>query len=442
MGAVASPISQFTDEPLVPLINTYDNRRSSVRRTLSELSWLNRIRVKYGPTVSLLDLSIGGAQIETSGYRLQPGAALVVEIATRSETFVVPARVLRAHVSRILPSATTYRAALAFKNLLNDDRLVEGATPSDRDLNLLHEHAKLQAGLKRFEESTPSYGGAVTVVGRAAMAAALAITESPSGQPLGTAFSREMSRLFRIISMGLSHGTAPLTILDQLVEGVRRAVPAPRVRVVNHGSLVGMNGNVVCFDGQSARPGGATRLVAEFPRGCRVEAWHLSLLRAAAHLATVITEIDQVMAARDRAAIEEAKRKVPAGWKRVVVRYLDGRLLKGFNIDFAATTGVVQVWMAPNGPEVSRIAVPLADLKALFFVQDFEGDPAPRPIPETSIDRGRRIEVTFVDGEVLTGTTLSYTDKGPGFFVTPIDSGGNNLSLFVVSRAIRDVKFP
>jgi hypothetical protein len=384
----------------------------------------------------LLDLSTGGAQIETSSYRMRPGTSVVVEIATGSETFLMPSRVLRAHVSRIRPSATTYRAALAFKDVLDLGRL------PDRDLNLAQEHAKLNAALRRLDESIQLNGGTAAAVGRGALAAALAIMESPSGRQAGTAFSREMSRLFRIITMGLGHGTAPPTILDQLVEGVRGAVPAQVIRVVNQGALVGISGDAICFDGVSADVGRAARLVVEFPRGCRLDPWHLSFLKAAAHLATVITEIDRMMGARDRQAAAETMRELPLGWKRLVVRYLDGRLLKGFNVDFAAATGLVNVWMVPNGPDASRITVPLKHLKALFFVHDLEGDPGRRPDANTKTDHGRRIDVTFVDGEMLTGTTLSYSQKGPGFFVTPLDARGNNLSLFVASGAVRHVKFP
>jgi hypothetical protein len=251
-----------------------------------------------------------------------------------------------------------------------------------------------------------------------------------------------MSRLFRIITMGLSHGTTPQTILDQMLEGVRRAVPAQVIRVVTPGSLVAMSSNAICFDGLSPEAGSAVRLVVEFPRGCRLEAWHLSFLKAAAHLATLITEIDQVIGVRDRAVTADSNRDLPLGWKRVVVRYVDGRLLKGFNVDFAAVKGLVHVWMVPGGPDASRISVPLRQVKALFFVHDLDGDPDHRPGVETSTKYGRRIDVTFVDGEVLEGTTLNYSPEGPGFFVTPLDSGGNNLRLFVASGAVRHVKFP
>jgi hypothetical protein len=370
--AFASP---FDDVDLTPSSSSWDDRRSSIRQTLSELSWLNEIKLKYGPPVSLLDLSAGGAQIETTSYRLQPGSTIVMEVGAGSATFNVPSRVLRAHVSSIMPSATTYRAALAFKRPLDLPQLTEAASQSDRDRNVVHEHAKLNIALRRLDESMLLNGGAVTGVGKGAVAAALAIMESPSGRQARTAFSREMSRLFHIITRGLGTQTAPLAILDQMVEAVRRAVPAQVIRVVNQGSLVGVPSDAICFDGLARDVGSAARLVVEFPRGVRVEAWHLSFLKAAAHMATVVTEIDLVMRARDRAATAEAHRDLPPGWKRLVVRYLDGRLLKGFNNDFAAAKGQVHVWMMPDGPDATRISVPLGQLKALFFVHDLDGMP-------------------------------------------------------------------
>jgi hypothetical protein len=441
MAALAARSAYLVDDGLASSLNSWDNRRSSIRRTLSELSGLNQVRLKYGPPVSLLDLSTGGAQIETTSYRLQPGSTVVVEIAAGSEKIAVPSRVLRAYVSKILPAAT-YRAALAFKRPLDLPQLTETGKQSDRDLNFDDEHIRLNVALRRLDESMLLHRGTVTGVGRGALAAALAIMELPSGRRAQSAFSREISRLFRVITMGITNGTASHTILEQMIEGVRRAVPAQVIRVVNQGALVGIPSDAICFDGLSPDAGCATRLVVEFPRGCQLDSWHLAFLKATAHLATVITEIGQMTTARDRAAIAESERDLPVGWKRIVVRYLDGRVLKGFNADFAAAKGQVNVWMTPNGPVSSRISVPLAPLKAIFFVHDLKGDPAHRPGVATWSERGRRISVMFVDGEVLEGTTLSYLKGGPGFFVTPADAGGNNLRIFVGSGAVRQVTFP
>jgi hypothetical protein len=124
------------------------------------------------------------------------------------------------------------------------------------------------------------------------------------------------------------------------------------------------------------------------------------------------------------------------------VRYLDGRLLKGFGRDFHPTRALVDLWSEPDVTE-TRITIPLAHLKAVFFVHDFEGDPAyvGTPSAEEGPAIGRRITITFVDGEVVRGTTLSYSQGGPGFFVSPLDSKTNNLKMFVLAGAIRHVQF-
>jgi len=66
---------------------------------LAELSWLTEARLKYGPTVALIDLSSGGAQIETTSYRVQPGSTVVFEIMRGDGKVAIPSCVLRAQVS-------------------------------------------------------------------------------------------------------------------------------------------------------------------------------------------------------------------------------------------------------------------------------------------------------------------------------------------------------
>ena len=42
---------------------------------------------------------------------------------------------------------------------------------------------------------------------------------------------------------------------------------------------------------------------------------------------------------------------------------------------------------------------------------------------------------------MLVGTTLSYRPDGQGFFVIPADPRANNLRVFVVTSAVRHVRF-
>jgi hypothetical protein len=169
------------------------------------------------------------------------------------------------------------------------------------------------------------------------------------------------------------------------------------------------------------------------------------LLKAASHLVAVVNEIDALLRSRERAAAKDEARDLPTGWRRLVVRYLDGRLSKGYNTEFAPARGHVHMWMMPNGPDASRVTVPLAHLKALFFVHDLDGDPA-HLVREgqqaSSFEHGRRVDVTFLDGEELSGTTLNHSHDAAGFFMTPLDGTGNNLRIFVTSGAVRHVKFP
>ena len=129
---------------------------------------------------------------------------------------------------------------------------------------------------------------------------------------------------------------------------------------------------------------------------------------------------------------------------RVVARYADGRLFKGMTGDFAPGKDVFHLMEhgAPAG--TPPLEIQLADLKAVFFVKDFTGNPdhherkifdPMRPPP------GRKIRVVFNDGEIIVGTTVGYQPERPGFFVEPADPQSNNERCYVVAASTREVRF-
>ena len=86
--------------------------------------------------------------------------------------------------------------------------------------------------------------------------------------------------------------------------------------------------------------------------------------------------------------------------------------------------------------------VPIARLKAVFFVKDLQGDQ--HRVDVQTFDhapRGRKVQVTFRDGEVMTGSTLNYKPNEQGFYVVPANAVGNNVRVYVVSTAIRHIRF-
>lgn len=124
----------------------------------------------------------------------------------------------------------------------------------------------------------------------------------------------------------------------------------------------------------------------------------------------------------------------------VVARFLDGRMLKGTTHDFTPHKAIfhLAIWGEPNA---KGIAVPLGALKALFFVKSFEGDAKRVDDHDLSNAKGdgRRIMVTFTDGETLCGFTTAHAKEKPGFFVVPADLKSNNARVFVMSSAVRKI---
>ena len=128
---------------------------------------------------------------------------------------------------------------------------------------------------------------------------------------------------------------------------------------------------------------------------------------------------------------------------KVVVRYSDGKLIKGFTQDFFPNKERFHLFPADN-PSDGAIEVSVKDLKAIFTVRDFIGH-SPYKERKKYIEgekpSGKKVEVTFIDGEVLVGSTLGYDPKRQGFFIFPADPKSNNIRIYVVSSAVKKVRY-
>ena len=131
---------------------------------------------------------------------------------------------------------------------------------------------------------------------------------------------------------------------------------------------------------------------------------------------------------------------------KMVVRYADGRIIKGYSHDFYPDKPHFHVLPSVAGFLFSNEAteVSVQDLKAVFFVRDFAGDPSyneRKNFLEGERPPGRKVQVTFKDGEVLVGSTVGYDRTRPAFFFIPADPKSNNLRVFVVRAAVTKVRF-
>ena len=134
----------------------------------------------------------------------------------------------------------------------------------------------------------------------------------------------------------------------------------------------------------------------------------------------------------------------------VVVRFKDGRVLKVQMKDFdpdAVKSILVQL---ENGDD---LRLPIDELKALFFVHSLEGDRnyRERKIFGISKSVGHKIYIRFHDGESMLGFVKgdvpwekgfyrsSPGNSSNGFFMAPVDGESNNIKIFVIASAVRDI---
>ena len=135
---------------------------------------------------------------------------------------------------------------------------------------------------------------------------------------------------------------------------------------------------------------------------------------------------------------------MPVIANKVVARFQDGRILKGTTLDFIPTRPHFHISPLDAKAGDRGVQVETRDLKALFFVKDFDGtkhyDERKEFLP-TEKPAGRVAAVLFKDGEVLMGTTQAYEPTRPGFFLAPADPRSNNDRCFIVTSAVDKVAF-
>jgi len=129
---------------------------------------------------------------------------------------------------------------------------------------------------------------------------------------------------------------------------------------------------------------------------------------------------------------------------KVIARFTDGEMIKGRTADFFPNKETFHVSVEGDENGAKPVEISTQDLKALFFVKDFAGNPEhdeSNTFDDAHPPAGRRIRVVFQDGEVLVGTTTGYQRGRPGFFLVPADPRSNIERCYVVTAATEEVSF-
>jgi hypothetical protein len=132
-------------------------------------------------------------------------------------------------------------------------------------------------------------------------------------------------------------------------------------------------------------------------------------------------------------------RLMPAN--KIVVHDKGGNILKGTTADFLPKRPLFH--LAVRGPHDEEIQNILMDnLKAIFFVKDFDGDKNYREMKDL-INRpvsGKKIRAIFKDGEIISGYTHAINMDQPGFFLVPADPKSNNERIFIVFSSLSQLE--
>lgn len=135
---------------------------------------------------------------------------------------------------------------------------------------------------------------------------------------------------------------------------------------------------------------------------------------------------------------------MPTQRNRVVARFNDGKMLKGYTHDFLPGKELFHLieYSASGAGDIHEIKT--SSLKAIFFVKTFGGNKdynEKKRFAEVDMAalHGIKIKVTFKDGEVLCGLSLGYNKEKNGFFIVPIDPLSNNERIYVIAGSTKSV---
>ena len=430
------------------------DRRVHARLTPVELQSPITARLKYGEPVTLVDLSESGALLETSTL-LRPDTDLVLELLdsrTRDVTDVV-SRVLRSQVAG-LQGGIKYRGACLFERPFSHPALTVPHPPRPTSADdFLQLELALKTIVERFFRRSMVSGGAGHWGDGSTLLDAL-IRLRAAAERSDTPIDRQIAQLLAATIPGLQRNDSVESVMGQLHDHLSRHLPVLSIRTESPGYTPPHDRERVTLNMCTGAGDPPVAVTAEFAPGFGLDASQFRLLKASAYLVGLVGNWCPSSPApgRRQPSVAEATgdcqpattmdQDLPVGWQRMVVRCVGGQLMRGYSNDFHADRAHLHLCPKVTCSAAERLLMPMMRLKAVFFVKDLQGHPD--RVDSNTFDhqpRGRKVEVTFRDGEVMIGSTLSYKPDGRGFFLQPANSRGNNIRIYVVNAAIRHMRF-
>jgi PilZ domain-containing protein len=212
------------------------------RFTRLDLPWLSQVLLPWGTEAQLLNISSSGLLIE-SGSKFDPGSTTTFHLSGANKQLVVPARIVRSHVSAVDNRGVKYLSAAVF----------------DKNIDLL--------------------------------------TQRPASFPRSVPAPTALARLLSGVVTELEQGKEPAVLRATFEQGVRSLVGARDVELRGGPSAADDGSESIYFtvpaDGRVA-----TILQATFDRGCQPQEEEFRILKAAATLAGFLLQFADIAPSR------------------------------------------------------------------------------------------------------------------------------------------------
>jgi hypothetical protein len=257
IGGYGSPAAESI-EPPAARGQLLGDRRAHVRLRPTELDRPVLARLKCGPLLTLIDVSAGGALIETRA-RLTPGAHVLLEFLApgTDQSTLVPSRVMRSQVAA-LEGHVRYRGACSFKQLLEIAEFMAGGH-----------------GRARGSAEDPTLGEAIHAL--------RPLLVEPAGST-----DCKIARLLDDIATMVGRSEAPRTLMQYVDEWVRRHVPLLTLRIRTAASERAASADSLSFAVPVSGAGGGQRVDVEFRPACTLNDSQVRLLEAGAYVMSLL----------------------------------------------------------------------------------------------------------------------------------------------------------
>jgi hypothetical protein len=126
---------------------------------------------------------------------------------------------------------------------------------------------------------------------------------------------------------------------------------------------------------------------------------------------------------------------------KIVAHFIDHAIVKGVSADVDPARPLCHIHTQDGG----TVEVDMSQVKALYFVKDFDGKPKYDETHQVhSGDQrlvgSRRVRIRFQDGEEQGGLMNRFPPNRPFFFLLPMDPGSNNIRILVNRDAVAELR--